>query len=227
MDSLLLQKMVGQTFDLVEESKDAQEATCAGLPGVFYRIDMGRGTFRLQGESRIHGDSEGNSGLNFFATSRLELAEVVVDQLFKRRFPLDMEEFCNISDPGESWWMTLEDSQITIFLGGHYSDEKIHLGPMGDGVVAHSLLKRGEGWLRRLFPIEELDLTPKHLALSTSDGSHAIFQQFCNIFVRGEEPQHPSFGTSSLSLYFDELAVVRRFWLHLQESVLAKVSRDC
>ena len=166
------------------------------------------------------GKTESGDGTRFFPVGRLELAEVLAIQLFNRRFPLDEEELRNISDPGESWWMTLEGNRITIFLGGHYSDGKVNLGPMGDGAVAHALFRRGEVWFRRLFPLEEFSLCSKCLALSALDGKHAIFQQFCNIFLYGEEPDHPSFGTSSLSLYLDELAVVRRFWIHLQERVL-------
>ena len=214
--------MVGQTFELVEGPEDACKSALSGLPGVFYKIESGRGTFRLRGEARIHGENESKDETRFFATSRPELAEVIVDQLFNRRFPLEEEELCNISDPGNSWWAMLEDARIYVFLGGHYSDEKISLGPIGDAAVAYALFKRGESWLRRLLPIEEFSLTPKCFALSALDREHAIFQQFCNIFLHGREPIHSSFGTSALSLYLDELAIVRRFWIHLQEKVLGK-----
>ena len=228
MDSHLLQKMVGQTLELADEweSEEFQEATSAPLPGVFYDVELGRGTFCLRGDARFQEESDRKSGKNFFATSRLELAEVIADQLFNRRFPLEEDELCNISDPGGSWWMGREGRKVHIFFGGHYSDEKVNLGPLGDVAVAHSLFKRGESWLRRLLPIEELFLSPKYLALSALDSEHDIFQQFCDIFLKGEKPDHPSFGTSALSLYLEELAVVRRFWLCLQENVILRSLQD-
>ena len=217
MDSHLLQKMVKQTFELVDEAGSTEEP--AHPFGVSYALEIGKGSFRLKGEACFYEKAKEKDGEKFFSTSRPELAEVIVDQLFNRRFPLDEKELCNISDPGESWWMLSEGAHIYIYFGGHYFDEKINLGPMGDVAVAYALLKRGEAWLRRLFPIKDFSLTSKCLALSALDPKHRVFQQFCNIFSNGEEPVHPSFGTSALSLYLDELAAARRFWCHLQDNM--------
>ena len=230
MDSHLLQKMVGHTLELADEvkkSEECSESPSAPLPGVFYRVEMGKGTFCLRGEARGEGQSEREKEESFFATSRLELAEVVADQLFNRRFALEEDELCNISDPGGSWWITQDGEKITLFFGGHYSDEKINLGPLGDVMVAHSLFQRGESWLRRLFPVEEFSLSSKCLVLLPMDSGHRVFQQFLDIFIKGEKPLHPSFGTSALSLYLEELAVVRRFWLHLQDNVISRGPSDC
>ena len=228
MDSHLLQKMVGQTFELADESesKEPRESDLSASTGVLYDIELGRGTFCLRGEPCSGEKPDRKSWKRFFATSRLELAEVIVDQIFNRRFPLDEKELCNISDPGGSWWIWSEDRLIYIFLGGHYSDDKINLGPLGDVSVAYALFGRGESWIRRLLPIEEFSLTPKCLALTALDSRHTIFQQFCDIFLNGVEPDHASFGTSALSLYLDELAAVRSFWIHLQENVIPGSLRD-
>ena len=226
MDSHLLQKMVGQTLALAEEESEEELPCDPAVPRVLFDVEVGKGTFCLKGRA-CSGEQDG-AEREFFATSRVELAEVIVDQLFHRRFPLAEDALCNISDPGSSWWMTQQEARLDIFWGGHYSEEeKLNLGPVGDAAVAYAFFKKGESHLRRLLPLEELSLSEKGLSLSVLDPRHAIYQQFCDIFAQGEEPVHPSFGTSSLSLYFEELAVVRRFWIYFQESVLSEYCRDC
>ena len=209
--------------DLPFEASEQEPQSSAGAlqgAGIVYRVESGKGTFSLRGNTVEYFAPPINGEEKFFATTTVELAEVVVEQLFHRRFPLNQEALCNISDPGLNWWMEYGDNYLKISFAGHSPQGKLDLGPIGDPAVAPVLLGRLEPWLRRTLPIEEFFVDSKSLALSTQAPAAPVFRELCGLFIMGEEigkaiKKTLDDGTSAL--YLEELAAVRRFWLELQD----------
>lgn len=241
-------------FDLADEFAEDVIPSIAlypESPGVIYKIDRSGSTFCVRGystKSIYESMLELNSGVKekrailklddlddissrvcFFPTASLELAQVVKEQIINRRFPLVEDSVCNISDPGFSWWMNIEDDEegngkFQIFFRSHgiFRTEKyIQLGPIGDGSVAALRLNQARSLFNGSFPISEFSCDDKCFTVATSKPDHLSFVSFIKIFLTGENytdiENFPDNNTGrSLFYYFHELAVVRKFWIEVK-----------
>ena len=220
-------------------------------PGVVYKIDRSGSTFCVRGfitKSINESMTEINAGslekrsvlrlaetddvsslVSFFQTSSIELAQVIKDQIINRRFPIVEDSVCNISDPGFSWWMNIEDDEygngkFQIFFRSHgiFRTEKyIQLGPIGDGSVAALRLNQARSLFNGSFPISEFSCDDKCFTVATSKPDHLSFVSFIKIFLTGENytdlENFPDTNTGrSLFYYFHELAIVRKFWIEVK-----------
>jgi hypothetical protein len=220
-------------------------------PGVIYKIDRSGSTFCVRGfiaESINEAMAELNSGslekrsvlrlaeaddasslVCYFQTDSIERAQVIKDQIINRRFPLIEDSVCNISDPGFSWWMNIEDDEdgnakFQIFFRSHgiFRTEKyIQLGPIGDGSVAALRLNQARSLFNGSFPISEFSCDDKCFTVATSKPDHLSFVSFIKIFLTGENytdlENFPDTNTGrSLFYYFHELAIVRKFWIEVK-----------
>jgi hypothetical protein len=220
-------------------------------PGVIYKIDRSGSTFCVRGfstssiqESMIDLGKESSdlrsllkilpadsidSSVIFFQTSSFELALSIKEQILNRRFPLIEDSVCNISDPGFSWWMNIEDEsdgseKFQIFFRSHgvFRTEKyIQLGPIGDGAVAALKLNQARSLFSCSFPISEFSCDDKCFTVATTKPDHLSFISFLKIFLTGENntdienfPDNPM--GRSLYYYFHELAIVRKFWIEVK-----------
>lgn len=168
------------------------------------------------------------SRLKFFIVENEYQAEVIHDQLNNRRFPINEEMMCNLSDPGFSWWMTKKENalQVAFNLSSFPEDGTTKLGPLGDREMA----------LKNFLQFGEL-LTKSGLPLSVQNEANRVvfeeeelllIQDIQDIFEIGVmsdglielfkilASKNNNDGTlESLWYYFQELASIRRFWIQI------------
>jgi len=222
----------------VEEFKP--EAPLA--PGIIFRIDRGANTFCVRGftteninyqlkalpyESAklmlLKAQNE-NDNIFYFETKTFEVAEIIKDQIINRRFPIQEDAVCNISDPGYSWWMDVTPGRFEIHFKSNSiqrAEKFVKLGPVGDSKIAMLRLNQAHALLRSSFPLTEFSCTDKSLVVATSKPDHSSFLSFQNIFLQGENHTCPeNFPDNStgktLYFYFLELATLRKFWIEVE-----------
>lgn len=227
----------------LEEFQESPEG-----PGILYRLDKGISTFCLRGlvSEDLHWDLEAIerqdvdvmrslkineeeqiSEIRYFMTDDYPMAETVADQLINRRFPRQEAMLCNLSDPGFSWWMNIEDNGFSIYFQSHgieRDDSLIQLGPLGDPMIASRRLNRALSVLRQIFPVNEYCATDKFFQVSCTGHGHPGFEAFGRLFTHGEfafEEVLDTFKGDDLTLflYLRELAALRRLWLQVQKEL--------
>jgi hypothetical protein len=167
--------------------------------------------------------------LRFFLVDNPNQAEIIHDQLNNRRFPVDEEMMCNISDPGFSWWLTPKGRgfQLSFTLSVSSGEESIKLGPLGDQQIA---LKNFRA-LEVLMTKAGLDLSMQNEMRSVqfTDGEEMLLEELRDLFEYGvvSGPMTDLFrllarGIEDMSslescwFYLQELAAMRRFWIQVQ-----------
>src|SRR5690606_32746346 len=207
-------------------------------PGLIYRVVMGGSTFSLRGiacdnikevaDEIMEGDRELQKALKIededyelhhFRCDFVEQGEIIMDQLFNRRFPLYEDMLCNLSDPGYSWWMEPTTDSLVIHFKSHSIEREknlIKLGPIGDYALAHRRFSELGKVLRKLFPVREFNCDERRLIIKPVEASDKNFKALYELFSRGAAPT--SFSNSgpeqfggTLCFYLGESACVRGF----------------
>lgn len=211
-------------------------------PGIIFRIDRGANTFCVRGftteninyqlkalpyESAklmlLKAQNE-NDQIFYFETKTFEVAEIIKDQIINRRFPIQEDAVCNISDPGYSWWMDVTPGRFEIHFKSNSiqrAEKFVKIGPVGDSKIAMLRLNQAHALLRSSFPLTEFSCTDKSLVVATSKPDHSSFLSFQNIFLNGDNHTCPeNFPDNStgktLYFYFLELATLRKFWIEVE-----------
>ncbi len=214
-------------------------------PGVVFRIDRGTDTFCLRGVACTsisdvfsaldnHDEAllrklkieEQFDDIRFFACESMERAEMIRDQLFNRRYPIEEDRICNISDPGFSWWMERGDKSFQIFYQSISVDRAstlIKLGPIGDGKVASRFFMYLENALASVIPMAHFSSEPRSFKLATQLVTPP-FEQLFELFNSGLDIcALPDFAFlkdhSTLYFYLSELSTLRKFWLSVEDDV--------
>jgi hypothetical protein len=217
-------------------------------PGIVFRLDAGVATFCVKGISTPNiAESfelleEGNEeiskelkisdlsdidNLYYFETKTIELANSIRENHINRRFPIEEELVCNISDPGFSWWFSEEDFGFQIFFKSHglnRAEKYLRLGPIGDSQVAVMRFKQAETLIRSFFPVNDFVCTSKTFAVSTVKPNNLSYRILKDMFVNGiNETSINQFPASSLGRtlynYFQEVATLRGFWIYLEDLI--------
>lgn len=224
---------------------ESVEPSAPHSPGVIYRIDRGANTFCIRGFSTdnislqlkalnhepnklmLLKANSAEDQICFFATKTYEVAEMIKDQIINRRFPLQEDAVCNISDPGYSWWMDITPGRFEIFFKSHAinREEKfLKLGPIGDAKIAMIRLNQAHALLRSSFPLSEYSCSEKSLVVASLKPDHSSFISFQNIFSKGENltgPENFPDNTIGRTLYcyFLEIATLRKFWIEVESKL--------
>ncbi|MCK5882296.1 MAG: hypothetical protein KAG61_01300 [Bacteriovoracaceae bacterium] len=214
--------------------------------GLVFRIDKGISTFCLRGiptnniaetfklldqrdgelfhKLKIEGDDL--IGVRYFESASVEQAEVIVNLLFNRRFPIDEDRICNISDPGFSWWMKKEDNSFQIFYNSISVDRAstlIKLGPIGDAKIAARFFMYLEGPLRELVQLTDFSSEQRSFRIEAKESSD-VFTQLFELFNSG----HDIFSSEifdevkripTLYFFLSEICALRKFWLSVEDDV--------
>ncbi len=242
--------------DLSDLHVFTEERVLPETPGILYKIDNGGSTFCVRGfavinlkksyleladltsSKRVILKLDSNTDLeevSFFETKTYELAEAVRDQIINRRFPHQEDAVCNLSDPGFSWWMNIDqnmqesspDGRFEIFFRSHginRAEKYIQLGPIGDGGIAALRMNQARTLLRSSFPISEFSCDDKSFTVASLKPDHLSFISFRNIFLEGiNNTELENFPDNSivrtLFYYFHELAIVRKFWIEVKSKL--------
>lgn len=177
----------------------------------------------------LEGGVEGlRERLKFFIVEETSQAEIIHDQIHNRRFPMNEEMMCNLSDPGFSWWLTKKSKGFQIsFTMSVSSNETVKLGPLGDRELA----------IRNFQLLEEM-ISESGIEMNIQNETNRVQFTDCEEFILEELKDVFEFGvitdtltdlfkilskriktTSSLQtswFYLQELAAMRRFWIQIQ-----------
>lgn len=167
--------------------------------------------------------------LRFFILESHLQAEIIHDQIGNRRFPVNEEIMCNLSDPGFSWWLTKKANgfQISFNLSVNDVEETVKLGPVGDQQLALRSFQQMESLMQEAGLV--LNIQNEVNRVQFNDGEEFLLEELKDLFEFGvisEEminlfkllarrtSDHSQLET--LWLYFQEIAAMRRFWIQVQ-----------
>lgn len=173
--------------------------------------------------------------LKYFECDTVSIASVVKKQLSNKRFPIFEEHIFNVSDPSDSWWVSHEENELTIYfkLSRTMQIEKLtKIGPMGDAELATKTLFQFENVFGLLFPVKHFSCAHGQFNVSCVGNTNRYFKEFVNLFLTGQVGHefwvrmwNLEFEATSLEVrkqvqaalyYFMELSVMRRFWSKIQ-----------
>ena len=220
------------------ESQKIDSVIFPESPGIVFFIDESAGSFCVRGqafdtapdlndketlikENRRFSKAE---TLHWFSCKNIESAEMLCDQIANRRFPFEEESICNISNPGASWWLEIEDRKIKIFfkpLGRKDYLEK--LGPIGDSEISKIRWQRAKSILmQKVFDLE-VEVTDQLVSLDFKSASFgdSYFNDIVDILRHGknnfDKTEFSSVEGQTFYLYLEELANTRRFWTKIED----------
>ena len=167
--------------------------------------------------------------LRFFMLENHLQAEIIHDQISNRRFPIDEESMCNLSDPGFSWWLTkkLNGFQISFTLSVSSGDDTVKLGPIGDQQMALRSFQQMENLMQKAGL--DLNIQNESNRVQFNDGEQFLLEELKDLFEFGVVGEgmiklfkllarrigsHSQLET--LWLYLQEIAAMRRFWIQIQ-----------
>ncbi|MBA2404011.1 MAG: hypothetical protein H0V66_04500 [Bdellovibrionales bacterium] len=167
--------------------------------------------------------------LRFFILDNHLQAEIIHDQISNRRFPVDEESMCNLSDPGFSWWLTkkINGFQISFTLSVASGEDTVKLGPVGDQQMAMRSFQLMESLMQKAGL--DLNIQNETNRVQFNDGEEFLLEELKDLFefgVIGEGMEnlfkllarrisdHSQLET--LWLYLQEIAAMRRFWIQIQ-----------
>lgn len=156
-------------------------------------------------------------------------AEVIHDQLNNRRFPMDEETMCNLSDPGFSWWLAKKDHSFQIAFSHSVSATEgvVRLGPLGDQQMAVKNFQILQDLMSRAGL--ELNVQNEMSRVEFGEGEEILLEELQDLFEFGvvsdglidifrmiacKAVDKSIIETSWF--YLQELAAMRRFWIQIQ-----------
>ena len=175
------------------------------------------------------GHSEVEKKLRFFMLDNHLQAEIIHDQISNRRFPIDEEMMCNLSDPGFSWWLTKKDNgfQLSFTISVSAAENTVKLGPIGDQQLAMKSFQQMESLMSEAGL--DLNIENESSRVQFNNGEQLLLDELMDLFefgVMGEGmtnlfkllarriSDHSKLET--LWFYFQEVAAMRRFWIQIQ-----------
>ncbi len=179
-----------------------------------------------------------NEKIQFFECDRFEIAQNIRKHLGNKRFPIFEERVFNISDPGDSWWLEVDGSRLSV----HFKLSKtqdisklIKLGPLGETKYCMDIFAKLYGYFKLIFPVGDYSSAHGQLCISTTDSYDANFQHFIQLLKTGEtshdfwnelrklevNASDPAYLDSiqRANYFLMELAFTRHFWRTVQEQL--------
>jgi len=242
--------------EVVDEIHSLRSWLYPESPGILFILDQSGPTFCLRGKAVSHIRNEIEELKNnpdhlvelfridsiedarelleerllFFETETRELGEVVIDQLFNRRFPTQEDMLCNLSDPGFSWWMKCTTHSLNLYFRSHginRAQELIKLGPVGDRKIASMRFSQLEAVLVEHLKLESFKFSDKGVSLQVESAGLPHFQEWLDFLRRGAMPERLLEKLSkqpkkTLYYYIRELATLRQFWLEIESQLESK-----
>lgn len=245
------QNFAASSMDEITEESTVEviNAEVPSTAGILYHIQKTKGVFvlRLMKSTDLRSDYtevtqnpdkypslrliNGNEVITpkFFMMDNFLQAEIICDQLHNRRFPVQEELMCNISDPGFSWWLKPRTAgfQICFSMSLGMDESCIKLGPLGDQQLAVKNFRKLEHLITSAGL--SLDVANEVGRVSFSDPGAFLSEELKDLFELGlvgegliglfkllasRLKNHQDL--ESAWLYLQELASVRRFWIQVQ-----------
>lgn len=176
--------------------------------------------------------------LHFFPCDSYELAQKLKKQFANKRFPLFEEFILNVSDPGDSWWLSTNENSFRInFKLSHTNEiqELTKLGPLGDSFNCARIFGELAGYFQMLFPVVDSSSTSSEFRINCSHSHHPLFNSFIELLETGETSfdfweslravevkyQDSEFISSikEANQFIMELSQKRAFWIQATELI--------
>ncbi|MBT4792536.1 MAG: hypothetical protein HON90_13270 [Halobacteriovoraceae bacterium] len=184
------------------------------------------------------GDEPIETKLQFFECDRFEIAQNIRAQLGNKRFSIFEERVLNISDPGDSWWLKIEENKIILLFKLSYTDDisnLVKLGPLGEVHRSADVLIQLRGYFKMIFPIAEYSCSHGHWTLSCAETNNGNFENLKKLFIEGETSHEfweylrylevkaenkPFLESVQKANYFLlETSLMRRFWKEVENQL--------
>lgn len=201
--------------------------------GVLYKVRKGISTFvlnilpshNLSADYAKFANGE-QEGVYFLETEYYELAEIIRDQVANKRFPVNEDTFCNIGDPGFSWWLKATADELDIFFKNSFfagSEDLVKLGPIGEPTIARVCFNQSADFLSKILPIVAFSCDEKRLKLQISEKNNPVFENLKYALINGDLNYLKAVGIErhgpQLSFFYNELVVVRKFWIKVENII--------
>ena len=167
--------------------------------------------------------------LKFFLVEDEAQAEIIHDQIHNRRFPVNEELMCNLSDPGFSWWLKKGEKgfQIAFTMSVATEENVVKLGPLGDKELA---LRNFQTFAELVSSAGiEMNIQNETNRVQFTDCEEFILEELKDVFEFGVMTEtmqelfkilarqvHQQSSLQTTWFYFQELAAMRRFWIQIQ-----------
>ena len=177
--------------------------------------------------------------LRYFECDGFEIAKTIKEQVANRRFSLHEEFLINVSDPGDSWWLRVDQSEITIsfkMCDTTELEKLTKLGPLGDPDHVCQQLKKFESYFSFLMPVEAFSVAGSKFHLEVEDAKDPFFNSFKNMLITGEIDQDFMLKLADLeskfsktpyyqsmkeaNLWITKTQALRAFWLEISKQVI-------
>ena len=233
------------------------------VPGILYNLEIKASTFviRILPSSNLaddyqkvlanpknypslrlldESDKTVRQKLCFFESDSFFLAKELKKELGNKRFPTFEEHVLNVSDPGDSWWISTESAELKIFfkLSKTEAMEKmVKLGPLGDTEHAIDMFNKLYGYFQMLFPVADYSSAHGQLAIRCEIEHDPIFKALIDIFVNGDadhafweylrdleikaEGKPYMESLQKANFFMMQIATMRRFWMQIQDRLEA------
>ncbi len=169
--------------------------------------------------------------LQYFICDSLETAEVIHARMGHRRFPCQEEEVCNLSDPGFSWWMDLQDRELSLMTKlSHLGGKPVRLGPIADSNIMPARWNELHQLLSKLPLSLELSVESLRFRLACGEDAQWLFEEIVKVFRDGVVSENLRDVFRLLSkrgevhatletcwFFLCEMAAVRRFWMEIEK----------
>ena len=223
-----------ETFAMAKETPSLEKSNLPESPGLLYWIEKTRGMFSVKGRastniqndfSTFKNENQKNETIhdfNFFKTEQFGQAEIIYDEIFNQRFPIQEDVFCNLSDPGFSWWLESRSSGLFIHFRAQSIDRgqsQQKLGPIGDSVIAEKRFLE----LVSSFGLDHCECSAKGIELNLDSETLEDLRKLLLVGKVSQRFLNRFEAKSAVQLYFQELAFIRRFWLKIESHISTPV----
>jgi len=192
-----------ETMDLGQKLENGKKTVnLTDGPGLIYRILRGPETFVVKGfttenlkDSYLHlslkhlqklGVEKDQGEVKFYSTYSLELADNLVAKILNQRFSYQEGLVRNISDPGSTSWMKVEDDRFVICLSFPGSQDFENIGVLGDRKEVLALFSQTIEKINTLLPNSEFSSSDIELRLKIANKSNFYFQALKGVFHEGK-----------------------------------------
>lgn len=189
----LIESMVQETFQRIEQQASHPETTYHGFSY----------TFMKNGPTIILSlYSDGREGEHFFTLPYLGAYSVLFEQFNQQIFYHDSSLSNHVLD----WWSLKKiDGNLLIKKEKNINDDQIfHLGPLGDFNIAMHFFKK----------IPSLQFENGSILIPLD---HPYYNEIYLFLTKGQFFDYK--GDQSVKLYLSERAIIRLFWLEIQQKI--------
>ena len=252
-----ISELVKETFEGVYGKQDTEDQKYPEAAGVIYNLERKGSIFVIRAleardiskdihafcedaellkKLRLTGHMNPISELRYFECDDIFIAKTIVKNLANKRFPLYEEHVMNISDPGDSWYLKVDQNKMSLYFKlcrTEIIEDLIKLGPIGDSEVTHEVFNKLYGYFNLIFEVKDFSSQTGSFHITPDNSADKLYREFINVFQEGEvgfnlmnhlrdlenKSDRDSFKSSvrRANYFLLEIAHMRGFWIEIQK----------